>query len=205
MRTVYIADIPVTFVSETLPVPRGEGVMYSSFDSRETFQLFFEPLEKKSGIRHLYIHHPDPEVAFSKFCGYFRIIEAAGGVVDEPGGEVLLIFRNGKWDLPKGKVEKKEEVKAAAIREVEEECGLEGLKIIKKLPETYHMYVLKGEHILKITHWFSMQVTKKQPLTPQKEEGITEARWMNSKQVSDALKNTFPSVKDLLSVHHIPV
>jgi 8-oxo-dGTP pyrophosphatase MutT (NUDIX family) len=198
MITVYIADIPVSFIAENIPIPRGEGVMYSILDTRDTFLLFFEPLEQKSGIKHLFIHHPDPEKAFRKFSDYFHLIEAAGGIVKEPGGGTLLIFRNGKWDLPKGKIEKGEEKKAAALREVEEECGLTDLVIDSDLPCTYHMYPLKGEYILKKTYWYTMKVKSKQKLIPQKEEGITQARWMDAEHIRQALTNTFPSVQDLL-------
>jgi 8-oxo-dGTP pyrophosphatase MutT (NUDIX family) len=205
MIRVYIADTPVSFVSDQEPIPHQNGVMYTSFDSKETLSMFLEPLEKHYGIKHLVIHHSDPESAFHKFSKLFKIIEAAGGVVYAPDGNRLLIFRNGKWDLPKGKIEKGEETKAAALREVEEECGLGELKIGNELPSTYHTYIQGEERILKKTHWFEMRVKEASSLSPQLEEGITEAKWLNAAQVKKALENTYPSIHDILEGVQIAV
>ena len=85
------------------------------------------------------------------------LIKAAGGLVKNLNGEYLFIYRNDKWDLPKGKVEKNERVKEAAVREVEEECGIKVDKLGDKICKTYHVYINKGDVVLKKTHWFDMK------------------------------------------------
>ena len=113
-------------------------------------------------------------------------------------GEWLFIFRNGKWDLPKGKVEKKEAITKAAIREVEEECGIGKLTIIKELPTTYHTYYMEERAILKRTYWFEMLCKDTSVLIPQLEEGITDVKWLSKKQLRQVLENTYESVKDVM-------
>jgi|SRR5690554_1664952 len=140
----------------------------------------------------------DDENAFSLFCKSFQMIKAAGGLVKNNEGLLLFIYRLEKWDLPKGKVEDGESIEEAAIREVEEECGLKGLEIERKVSNTYHMYVFKGEVVLKETHWFQMKTSYKGQLDPQTEEDITEVRWVNPKQMEEQLSNTYPSIRALL-------
>jgi 8-oxo-dGTP pyrophosphatase MutT (NUDIX family) len=110
-----------------------------------------------------------------------------------------MIFRNGKWDLPKGKIEKGEEPDTAAIREVFEECGVSGLSLKKQLNTTFHTYLYKDEKILKKTFWFLMNTSDSNKLIPQLEEGITEARWLTRGQVKEAMCNTYLSIVDLLN------
>jgi 8-oxo-dGTP pyrophosphatase MutT (NUDIX family) len=126
------------------------------------------------------------------------LIEAAGGLVTNEKGEYLFIYRNDKWDLPKGKIEKDERVKEAAIREVEEECGIKISGLREKLCKTYHVYLSRGEVVLKKTHWFKMDCKEFFKLKPQKEEGITEVRWFQAHHVEPILANTFPSIMDVL-------
>ncbi len=131
------------------------------------------------------------------FKRLFILIEAAGGFVLNENKELLCIHRLGKWDLPKGKLEEYEQIDECAIREVEEECGIQNLKITSPVFHTYHTYVLRGKSILKRTHWFKM-TTKTQELTPQTEEDITEVIWADEKQLMDVLDNTYPNIKLVL-------
>jgi len=126
-------------------------------------------------------------------------IEAAGGVVYNMKNQLLMIFRNGKWDLPKGKIELNEDIKKCAIREVEEECGVKNLVIIKKIKDTYHTYSIKDKKILKKTTWFLMQTNFSGKLSPQINEGITNVVWLNDNQVEQKLKNTYGNIKDVLN------
>jgi len=126
------------------------------------------------------------------------LIEAAGGIVKNEEGEYLFIYRNDKWDLPKGKIEKGEKVKEAAVREVEEECGIQVSSLGRKLCKTYHVYISREEVVLKKTHWFKMKSVDQTRLTPQKEEGITDVRWFKKKKISTIVENTFPSIMDVL-------
>jgi 8-oxo-dGTP pyrophosphatase MutT (NUDIX family) len=140
----------------------------------------------------------DTDFAFKDFYTHFVPIEAAGGVVFNDKNEVLLIKRLGKWDLPKGKIDGEESDEEAAIREVSEECGIGGLSIRKKLPNTYHSYKMHNHRFLKITYWFTMHTSDNRPLVPQKEEHITEAVWIDWKLVDVNKLDTYASIQELL-------
>ena len=133
------------------------------------------------------------------FFKHFSLIEAAGGIVQNNKKELLFIHRLGKWDLPKGKMEKDENPDACALREVEEETGVTNLKLKKKIGETYHTYDEFGKHILKTTYWYYMVCPAMQNLVPQIEENITETKWVSTKNIKDPVANTYPSIKDILS------
>ena len=128
------------------------------------------------------------------FLKNMKVIPAAGGLVVNSKKEVLFIFRNNFWDLPKGKIEKGESIETAGIREVEEECGIFNLSIKRKLMTTYHIYFYKGIK-LKETHWFLMTSDFDGQLIPQTEEGITDVGFKNEKEIEEALKNTFANIK----------
>ena len=135
------------------------------------------------------------------FFKHFKPVTAAGGLVENEKGEVLLIFRKGKWDLPKGKLDKGETIEQCAVREVEEETGLKDIVLKNLITITYHTYDEFGKHILKDSHWYNMNVNGKQTIVPQTEEGITEIRWVKKKDVKDYFNNIFPSVKDVLELN----
>ena len=118
------------------------------------------------------------------FCADYSLIEAAGGLVYNNECQLLMIFRNNKWDLPKGKLEQNENIKECAIREVQEECGASGLRIINALQDTYHIYEINGIKILKRTYWFSMHTDSKCSLEPQIEEGITKVVWVDKENIA---------------------
>ena len=136
------------------------------------------------------------EAEWDRFVQDFRIIHAAGGIVADENDEILMIFRYGCWDFPKGKVEAGEEWETAALREVEEETGLHDITLAEALPNTYHTYMLRGTPILKITHWYEMRAPQ-QSLTPQTEEDISQAVWVPRAQVADRLRESYLSLKEL--------
>lgn len=137
----------------------------------------------------------NPKKMFERFIHSFKIIEAAGGLIQQSNSKkTLMIYRWNKWDLPKGKIEKNESVRSAAIRECEEECAVGGLKIKSTIAPTYHMYLLKDNWVVKKTHWFLMSTGFSQKLLPQTEEGITKVEWMNKAQMKKALDNTYPNI-----------
>jgi len=149
-------------------------------------------------LTEVYFINPNAKLLLELFLSMFPIIEAAGGLVRNKEGKWLFIYRNGKWDLPKGKIEKKEKIKTAAIREVEEECGISKLKIVKELSPTYHTYSLEEKMVLKRTYWFEMTCADTSPLVPQTEEGISDVKWFNLEEVQQALKNTYGSIKEVV-------
>jgi 8-oxo-dGTP pyrophosphatase MutT (NUDIX family) len=128
----------------------------------------------------------------------FATIEAAGGVVSNQEGAVLMIYRRGKWDLPKGKRDDDEAIEHCARREVMEETGLPELVLGDKITETYHVYIQDGQELLKTTHWFHMKADKALELTPQEEEDILEVRWVAEKKLGKYLGQSYPAIKELL-------
>ena len=143
--------------------------------------------------------HENFEELKKLFFKKFKLIQAAGGLVENEEGEILMIFRKGKWDLPKGKLDKGESLEVCAVREVEEETGAKGVKLISPLMITYHTYHEGTKFILKESHWFKMKAKKNQHFTPQLEEDITEIKWVDEKSVQDILTKTYPLIKDVIA------
>lgn len=142
--------------------------------------------------------HSDLEHLKQLFLKQFTVIEAAGGIVQNTKKELLFIYRLDKWDLPKGKMEKGEKPDECAVREVEEETGVTGLVLKKKVGETYHTYDEFGKHILKITYWYYITCPASQQLAPQTEENITAVKWVITQNIKEPMANTYPSIKDIL-------
>lgn len=139
------------------------------------------------------------EKVWTNFKNKLKVIHAAGGLVLNKSQELLFIFRNKKWDLPKGKREKNEKIKACAKREVMEECGLNSLKIKNFICDSYHIYTLNNKPVLKITTWYLMQVESIQKLIPQIEEGITKLNFFSRKKYSLSIrKKTYPLIGNLV-------
>lgn len=122
----------------------------------------------------------------------FKIVKAAGGLVVKDG-KILMIYRLGMWDLPKGKLNKKEDPKEGALREVEEECNIQ-VKAISKLPKTWHSYAFKGNKILKKTSWYVMECLDDSLMKPQAEEFIEEVRYMTPEEVEVILPQAYASI-----------
>lgn len=142
--------------------------------------------------------HPDLDKLKKSLFKKFTFIQAAGGLVTNQKDEVLLIFRRGKWDLPKGKLDEGEKLHDCAVREVEEETGLRNIKLISPLIITWHTYHEGSKFILKESHWYTMKVMSDQKLIPQTEEDIQEIKWVKEKELKQYMKNIFPSVVDVL-------
>ena len=136
----------------------------------------------------------DLQEAWRDFKSHFKVISASGGLVINKQLEFLFIFRGGKWDLPKGRIEKGEQIKEAALREVKEECGISKLKLGEFLITTYHIFFQNNQNRLKETHWFQMETTTKEVLIPQLEEGITIAIFKNKEDSVRALDNSYGNI-----------
>ena len=130
----------------------------------------------------------------------YTFIEAGGGVV-EKNGNVLMIFRMKKWDLPKGKKDNKELIKDTAVREVEEECNIK-VKLKNKVCNTYHTYKRNGKNILKKTSWYRMESLDDSKLKPQLKEQIEEVRWMTPREIKAALYNSYPSIRQVFRKYY---
>jgi ADP-ribose pyrophosphatase YjhB (NUDIX family) len=146
-----------------------------------------------------YFSYSEIESHFSRFKSAFEIVEAAGGKVRNSKNEILFIHRLGKWDLPKGKIEIGEDQRTAAIREVEEECGISQLEITSQLPTTFHIYKMKERLILKPTYWFAMTCEDDSELIPQTEEAIEKAVWIKEGNLEEQLCNTYASLVEIIA------
>lgn len=193
-KPVYLCDAMDAELKEITHHP--DAVFIDEFSTPAINSLLHE-IKKEDFHAGIVLHHNIEELK-KAFFKHFTIIEAAGGIVQNDKKDILFIFRRGKWDLPKGKLEKKETPETAAAREVEEETGVKGLKLKKKIGETYHTYDEFGKHILKISHWFYFTCNSKQELQPQTEEDISETKWIKTKDIREPMSNTYENIKDIM-------
>lgn len=198
--------------------------MYKIFYLNKAFLLSDSPCEKIKNIKignindlclalrewqeeeeefDLCFYGSKPEVMMRYLKEFYKYVEAAGGVVKNPKGEYLFIKRFGIWDLPKGKIEKGESPQQAAIREVEEETGIENLTIVKPLANSWHIYPWKETTILKQTYWFLMKSDFREVLTPQINEDITEAQWLSPADATLALNSSYRSLRETIPAFKI--
>jgi 8-oxo-dGTP pyrophosphatase MutT (NUDIX family) len=198
---IYFNDKPLYLcdsIDETIGpfIHHDDAVFIDELDSHTIKSMIHEmQLDKvHAGV----FYHNNLEELKKAFYKKFTIIQAGGGLVLNEKREALLIFRRGKWDLPKGKLDKGENLEQCAVREVEEETGLKNIQLVSPLMVTYHTYHEGTKFVLKESHWYNMKVKGEQQLTPQTEEGIHEIRWVTQNDISTYLKDCFPSVADVL-------
>lgn len=195
MYKVFINEKRLILSSEPQDSPKT-----LNYDGSHSFDFAIDLLENTAS-QGLNIYHNNIEELWADFRNYFKNIEAAGGVVINPENKILFIHRLGKWDLPKGKIEKGESREVAAVREVEEECGISNLQLKDFLNATYHIYTERdGKKILKTTYWFEMFYAGNEKPKPQIEEGINEVGWKNDVEIeSQILPSTFQNIKLILA------
>ena len=145
-------------------------------------------------------YHASLEELKKAFFKKFTFIQAAGGLVMNEKKEILIIFRRGRWDLPKGKLDTGEKLEDCAVREVEEETGLTKVKLISALTITYHTYHEGARFILKESNWYNMKAGSEQKLIPQTTEDIHEIKWVKAVELKQYIRNSFPSVADVLEL-----
>lgn len=185
-------------LSESASHQSGNSLSFSDLRKKGT-DHFLKSIEENSIGERIVIHGKSAEKMLRYFSENLIEITAGGGLVQNSDNDILFIFRNGKWDLPKGKPEGNESIEATALREVEEECGISELEIVGNLPATYHIYPLATTgYVLKKSVWFHMRYYGNQPLIAQTDEGITEARWVKIPVAADILQKAFPSIKSLV-------
>ncbi len=185
----------------TLTKPTAKFLENSSNDRLDRWLAEFENGSNTETV----LEHTKTDQLFQTFKSAFLVMNAAGGVVIR-NNKILFIFRNGKWDLPKGKIEESEIYEYAAIREVGEECGILGHKIVKPLPSTFHIYrspykKTKGKWIFKETFWYEMEYSGEESGFPQTEEGITEVRWFRREDLHVVLENTYENLKQIIELY----
>ena len=138
------------------------------------------------------------ETVKERFIAEFKYVEAAGGIVCNEEGESLMIYRNNRWDLPKGHIDSGESEEECAVREIAEETGVEGAKIVRFLCNTLHAYGVYGVWELKRTSWFEL-AAKRTNTKPQSEEGIACAKWCSEAEVEENLRNTYPTIRNVFA------
>lgn len=199
MYKVFINEKVIFFTNNSNVLKQLNNAFVIHFYDDSLVSMVLDYLNVDNKIMHLVFLTPTPKADFEKFISHFDLIVAAGGKVTNNDGKTLFIFRLGKWDLPKGKVEKSERIEQTAIREVEEECGISQLTILNHIKDTYHIYELNNKLVLKQSVWYEMKTTDSAKLVPQIEENITDAQWMTEEQIENiVLKNTYPSIKEVL-------
>lgn len=195
MYKVFVNDKPLFLTNEIAKETDFQLFLLESVDIEQLIVKMFNNKIKKA-----YLYYPDEKEILKKVKEKIPVCKAGGGLVTNKKGEVLFIYRNGKWDLPKGGKEKGEEIELTALREVEEETGVSQLKLKKKIQKTYHVFKRNGKYKLKITHWYRMTTSFEGILIPQANEGIEKVAWLNPEQVKEALKNSYENIKLLFEV-----
>lgn len=172
----------------------GYGACMSPTTPDEIRSLF----KKLPGQGHMVLRCASLADLLDEISKQVRLIHAAGGLVMAPGKQLLFIYRRGKWDLPKGKMEPEEDQESCAAREIEEETGIVPGPALRRITDTWHWYEEKGEPVLKISHWFFFRVDVAGESKPQLEEDITEVRWFEPASWPIPLADTYPTIVEVV-------
>ena len=204
MYKVFNQDRAIIF-TETLKTIKlsDKDYLYSVKEEGEVPAVYQMFIQTENYQRLIFLVRNNLQQVVDKFISLFIYIEAAGGVIKSPNGNLLMIYRFSKWDLPKGKLEKNESFREAALRECMEETGVEDISIVKELESTCHIYWVDNQPYLKRTYWFEMETSTEMKLVPQVEEGIEKSVWMNRNEVFKAVQNSYASLKDLIINHYL--
>jgi len=201
MYKVFIFDRLIILTTDLVVFPNYPAAKIVEALSRKTLKDAYNDFINNPGCQTLILYNnQNLERLLDEFISLFWYVEAAGGMVFNLKEERLFIFRFGKWDLPKGKIEKNESHSEAAIREVQEETGLQEVNITEELPSTFHIFDHKGKKVLKRTYWFKMIFTGNTVPKPQLEEEITEAIWIPQSNIQMVYNNTYASLRTILEV-----
>lgn len=190
MYKVFVNDKPLFLTNQIQKETDFQLFLLDSVDIKELIIKIF-----KNKVDKAFLYHPDEKEILKKLKAKIPVEKAGGGLVYNDKNEVLFIYRNKKWDLPKGGIEKGEEIEDTALREVEEETGVKNLKITRKLTKTYHIFKRNGRYKLKITHWFEMKTSFSGKMTGQLEEGIEKVEWVKPENIASCLTNSYENIK----------
>jgi 8-oxo-dGTP pyrophosphatase MutT (NUDIX family) len=187
--------------SELLEFEPQEGYELLQHSSKEQLIALIDALENSDDSRDICLHSSNFAQLWLDFKSMFSVITAGGGLVENPEGALLFIYRHKKWDLPKGKKEKGECIEESAVREVQEECGLQHVVLGRKLTTTWHTFGSPENRKLKKSVWFHMYSAQKD-LIPQVEEGISKIRWVEPEGVAKKLQKAYPSITEVLQAYN---
>ena len=192
MYKVFVNDIPI-IISTNKEI----GEKYTSFPLKTVRLKKLIKKILKGELLYVNLYHPDESKHLKYLFKKMKVITAAGGMVVNPKKEILFIYRNHRWDLPKGKTEKNEDLKTCAVREVEEETGVKNLEITRFITCTYHVFRRKGKLRLKETYWYEMFTDYDGELIPEENEGIKKVKWKNFEKSQKALQKSYANIKML--------
>lgn len=193
MQHIFVGDKPILLTTEV-----EQETNFKNFLLKKAVMYKVIRTLNRKKIDHVRLIGKKEHKLLKQFLKLLPNVVAGGGKVYNDKGAVLFIYRNGKWDLPKGKTEGNETIEETAIREVSEETGVNGLRITKSLPTTYHIFKRNGRYKIKVTYWFEMKTSFKGKLWPQENEGITKVQWLDKKEIKDAMKNSYANIKQLV-------
>ena len=198
MYKVFVNDKPLFLTNEVQKETDFKLFLLESVDIKKLIVKIFQHKIQKA-----FLYHPDEKLIMKTLRAKLPVEKAGGGLVYNKEGDVLFIFRNGKWDLPKGGTEKNETIEETAMREVEEETGVNGLVITDKLQKTYHIFKRNGRYKLKITQWFEMRTKYEGIPQGQADEGIERVEWVNPKDIKFLLENSYENIKLLFEAEKV--
>jgi len=199
MYKVFIENTPLHIIEKKDLIPNDVLVIFEENLSLIKDQLF-HLLESLDNELPIYLVTSSIEKTFSTLFQDFDFVEAAGGIVKRKD-TYLFIKRNGFWDIPKGKLDEGEIPENAAIREIEEECGINGPQLKEPICLTYHTYLFKGKPTIKKTYWYSLDYFGDKKLKGQKEEGISQVKWFKLDEIEKIRKNTFASILEVMDTY----
>lgn len=198
MYKVFIENRPIIFSQNVI---KGNNSLVLRSEEIKNLRRTISKIVNANDDRQIVVLAGDAlEMEFKRLFRGYQKIEAAGGIVKRKK-RYLFIKRNGYWDLPKGKIEKGEDIEQAALREIEEECGIIGPKIKHLVMITYHTYLWKEKNVLKKVYWYEVSYSGSKNVTPQWEEGITKVKWFKKKKVQQFRKKMYLSIVDVLDTY----
>lgn len=191
MITIYFTDNSLTFAPEDYTPKAGETLLTESEVTSANLDNLFDFCNS------IVVLSADWDAAFRRFASRFVAVEAAGGIVENELGEMLLIYRRERWDLPKGHIDAGEDALSAAIREIAEETGVVGLNFVAQIGNTLHAYNVYGKWELKLTHWFAFSCHSSST-TPQTDEDIVLAVWADREKTVECMTNSYPTIREIV-------
>ncbi|MBQ1200695.1 MAG: NUDIX domain-containing protein [Alistipes sp.] len=191
MITIYFTDNSLTFAPEDYTPKAGETLLTESEVTSANLDNLFDFCNS------IVVLSADWNAAFRRFASRFVAVEAAGGIVENELGEMLLIYRRERWDLPKGHIDAGEDALSAAIREIAEETGVVGLNFVAPIGNTLHAYNVYGKWELKLTHWFAFSCHSSST-TPQTDEDIVLAVWADREKTIECMTNSYPTIREIV-------
>ena len=193
MQKIFVGNKPIILTTQVEKETDFKNFFIDSVSIEKILSVL-----KKDKYKAVHLVGSDLDSMLKTFLKFLPNVVAAGGKVLNASQRILFIFRNGKWDLPKGKSESNETIDKTALREVEEETGVKGLSITKPLEITYHIFRRNNQHQIKKTYWFEMFSDYDGDLKPQLNEGITKVKWIGPKKLKKVKKNIYANIESLI-------